>query len=63
MKLNFEIPFSFFSQESENRWVTIQKDKKPNGVDVKVIRDFTDAGIDVQMICGDVTSKQFYERQ
>ncbi len=51
------------TQEGETRWVTVQKDKKPGGIDVKVIRDFTDKGIDVQMICGDVVSVQFYERQ
>jgi len=30
---------------------------------VTVIREFSDKGIDVQMICEDVISKQFFERQ
>ena len=38
--------------------VTTQKGKKS----IKVIREFTDKGIDVQMICGDVVSKQFFKR-
>ena len=38
--------------------VTTQKGKKS----VKVIREFTDKGIEVQMICGDVVSKQFFKR-
>lgn len=50
------------TQESETRWVTHQKAQKAGQKDVKVIRDFTDGGIDVQMICEDVVSKQHYER-
>ena len=45
-----------------NKWTTVQKNKKAGGPDVKVIREFSDKGIDVQMCCGDVVSKQFFER-
>ena len=38
--------------------VTTQKGKKS----IKVVREFTDKGINVQMICGDVVSKQFFKR-
>ncbi len=51
------------TQEGDNRWVTTQTAKKAGQKDVKVIREFSDKGIDVQMICEDIVSKQFYERQ
>ncbi len=46
-----------------NTWTTLQKNKKAGGKDAKVIREFTDKGIDVQFICGNVVSKCFFERQ
>ena len=42
--------------------ITMQKAQKKGQKDVKVIRKFTDAGIEVQMICEDVTSVQFFSR-
>ncbi|TRY68617.1 hypothetical protein TCAL_03229 [Tigriopus californicus] len=45
-----------------NTWNTEQKAKKAGQKDVKVIREFSDKGIAVQMICEDVVSKQFFER-
>ena len=46
-----------------NQMITEQKATEAGKKDVKVIRDFTDDGIDVQMICEDVVSKQFFKRQ
>ena len=50
------------TKEGDNKLVTkqIAQDGKKN---VTVIREFSDKGIDVQMICEDVTSKQFFERK
>ncbi len=41
----------------------MQKDKKPGGTDITVVRDFTDEGINVEMTCKGVGSKQYYTRQ
>ena len=49
--------------EGDNRLITNQMATEPGKKDVKVIREFTDEGIDIQMICEDVVSKQFYKRQ
>merc|ERR1712072_90345 len=46
-----------------NQMVTEQKAKEAGKKSVKVIRDFSDDGIDVQMICEDVVSKQYFKRQ
>ena len=48
--------------EGDSRFITFQKAQKSDQKDVKVIRDFKDDGIHVQMICEDVTSVQFFER-
>lgn len=45
-----------------NTWNTDQKALKPGQKDVKVIREFSEKGIAVQMICEDVVSKQFFAR-
>ena len=50
------------SQEGDNKWTTVQKDKKEGGKDVEVTRVFSDEGIEVEMKCGSVVSKQFYKR-
>ena len=42
--------------------ITMQKAQVKGQKDVKVIRKFTDAGIEVQMICEDVVSDQFFAR-
>ena len=50
------------TKEGDNKLVTrqIAQDGKKN---VTVIREFSDKGIAVQMICEDVTSVQFFERK
>ena len=50
------------SKEGDNKLVTVQKAQKSGQKDVKVIREFTDEGITIQMICEDVVSTQFFER-
>merc|ERR1712228_694603 len=50
------------TKEGDNKLITSQKAQKSGQKDVKVIRTFTDAGINVQMICEDVVSDQFYAR-
>ena len=50
------------TMEGDNKMITSQKAQKSGQKDVKVIREFSDKGIDVQMICEDVISVQFYER-
>eukprot|EP00093_Oithona_nana_P013124 13124.XXX_116274_115813_1 [CDS] Oithona nana genome sequencing. len=42
--------------------ITMQKAQVKGQKDVKVIRKFTAAGIEVQMICEDVVSDQFFTR-
>ena len=46
-----------------NKLITNQVATEPGKKSVKVIREFCDDGIDVQYICGDVVSKQYYKRQ
>ena len=50
------------TKEGDNKLITSQKAQKSGQKDVKVIREFTDEGINVQMICEDVVSVQFYKR-
>ncbi len=50
------------NKEGANKLVTTQKAQKSGQKDVTVIREFTDAGIDIQMECEGVVSKQFFER-
>ncbi len=49
------------TQEGDNVWKTAQIDTKGKK-DVHVTRVFSDDGIDVEMKCGSVVSKQFYKR-
>lgn len=49
-------------QEGDNKWVTTQTAQKSGQKNVTVNRVFTDAGIEVEMICEDVVSKQFFAR-
>merc|ERR1711955_69 len=46
-----------------NKFITHQVPIKAGDKEVKVIREFSDAGIDVQFICEDVTSVQHFKRQ
>ena len=48
--------------EGDNTMIESQKAQKSGQKDVKVIREFSDKGIDVQIICEDVTSVWFCER-
>ena len=50
------------TMEGDNKIIESQKAQKSGQKDVKVIREFSDKGIDVQMICEDVISVQFFER-
>ena len=50
------------TKEGDTKLITKQKAQKSGQKDVTVIREFTDAGIHVQMICEDVTSVQFFKR-
>jgi hypothetical protein len=76
VELNFElgVPFEEVStdgrkckttvtMEGDNKLITNQVATEEGKKSVKVIREFSDEGIDVQMICGDVVSKQFFKRQ
>ena len=76
MELNFEFgkPFdekttdgrdctTTVQKVSDTRWTIVQKNKKAGGIDVNVVRDFSDKGVNVEMTAGDVTCKQFFERQ
>ena len=51
------------TQEGDSTWVTMQVAQKDGQKTVKVVREFSDEGIAVQMICEDVVSKQFFTRQ
>ena len=75
MELNFELGKAFdeksidgrtckttITQEGDNRWIAEQVGQKPGEKTVTMIREFSDAGIAVQMICEEVTSKQFFKR-
>merc|ERR1712141_353263 len=50
------------TKEGDNKLITKQKAQKSGQKNVTVIREFTDTGIHVQMICEDVTSVQFFKR-
>ena len=50
------------TKDGDHKLVTTQKAMKAGQKDVKVIREFTDAGINIEMICENVVSKQFFER-
>lgn len=50
------------TKDGDNKMITSQKAIKDGQKNVTVIREFTDKGINVQMICEDVTSVQFFER-
>merc|ERR1711935_69507 len=50
------------TMEGDNKMITSQKAQKSGQKDVKVIREFSDKGIAVQMICEDVISVHFFER-
>ena len=76
VELNFELGVPFeetttdgrkckttVTMEGDNKLITNQVAIEAGKKSVKVIREFSDEGIDVQMICEDVVSKQFYKRQ
>ena len=75
IELNFEIGVPFDETTTDGRkckttvtmegntLVTNQVATEAGKHSVKVIREFCDDGIDVQMICGDVVSKQYFKRQ
>ena len=76
VELNFElgVPFEEISpdgrkcnttvtMEGHNKLITNQVATEEGKKSVKVIRQFTDEGIYVQMICEDVVSKQFFKRK
>lgn len=50
------------TMEGDDTMITMQRAQEKGKKDVKVIRKFTDAGIEVQMICEDVVSEQFFSR-
>merc|ERR1712117_87983 len=51
------------TKESDTKWAIVQKNKKTGGPGVKVTREFSDAGCDMEYEPGGVVSKQFYARQ
>ena len=76
VELNFElgVPFEEIStdgrrckttitMEGDSTLITDQVGTELGNKSVKTIRDFTDEGIYVQMICEDVISRQLYRRQ
>ena len=46
-----------------DKLITDQVATEEGKKDVKVIRTFSDEGIDVEMICEDVITKQYFKRQ
>jgi hypothetical protein len=52
-----------YTKEGNNKWITTQKNKKAGSPDVIVIREFTDAGINIDYTCDGVVSKQLFARQ
>ena len=75
VELNFElgVPFDETTTDGRkakttvtmdgNKLITDQVATEAGKKSVKVIREFSDDGIDVQMICEDVVSKQYFKRQ
>ena len=75
VELNFElnVPFEETTPDGRtckttvsldgNKMTTHQVPQKDGQKEVKVIREFTDDGINVQMICENVVSKQYFKRQ
>ena len=76
LELNFElgVPYeettadgrkckSTGTMEGDNKLITDQVATETGKKNVKLIREFSDEGMDVQMICEDVVSKQFFKRQ
>jgi hypothetical protein len=49
-----------YTKEGNNKWITTQKNKKAGRPDVIVIREFTDAGINIDYTCDGVVSKQLF---
>ena len=74
-EINFEVGKAFEETTADGRkctttvtiegntMTTDQKAVDAGKKSVKVIREFSDDGIDVQMICEDVVSKQYFKRQ
>ena len=74
-EINFQIgvPFDETSTDGRKCKTTVTQEgntltTSQNAIDagkksVKVIREFSDDGIAVQMICDDVVSKQYFKRQ
>ena len=74
-ELNFEIgvPFDETTFDGRKCKTTVTKEgnklicnqvaTEPGKKNLTTIRDFSDAGVDFQMICEDVVSKQFFKRQ
>ena len=50
------------TMEGEDTMITMQKGQKEGDKNVKFIRKFNDVGMEVQMICEDVVSDQFFTR-
>ena len=48
--------------EGEDTMITMQKGQKEGDKDVKFIRKFNEAGMEVRMICENVVSDQFFTR-
>merc|ERR1712055_246023 len=76
VELNFELGVEFdettadgrtckttVTKEGDNKLVTKQVAQKEGEKNVTVVREFSDEGINVEFICGDVVSKQFFKRQ
>ena len=49
--------------DGDDTMVMVQKGQREGEKDVTFIRKFTDAGMEVQMICEDVVSDQFFARK
>ena len=51
------------TMDGDDTMVMVQKGQREGEKDVTFIRKFTDAGMEVQMICEDVVSDQFFARK
>lgn len=60
---NFRSNPSSPSQDSPDVWVTEQVAKKPKDKSVTMRRRFTPEGIEAELECDGVVSKEFYKRQ